>query len=135
MFGYRRETAAAEESSFAVTIRFDRRDYFLGRRRFPGDRFVRWFHEARHGHVRHDVVHYPFAGLFSPPMWPMAIDIYETFSLRLPRDLQEGIYSVSIAGGFGQWASNVTVRDLVYNDDSFEGLPCKEIDVRHFVTR
>ena len=135
MMGYRRETESPDESSFAVLIRFDRRDYFVGRQRYPGDRLVQWIHEATQGRVRYDVVHDPFAGLFSPTVWPMAIDIYETFSMHLPRELEEGIYSVSIASGNKENTSNVTFRDLMYSDDSFKGIPCKEIDVRHFLTR
>jgi hypothetical protein len=132
---YRRDNEPPSGLPLVLLLRFEQIDYFGSRRPYPGDRYVRLLGERRGGRVRFDMLHMPFGGFFTPDMWPIGRDSYETVPIRLPRDLREGHYAVQIEIGYGEWSSNVAARDLLYNEDSHGGYRCADVRVRHFLTR
>jgi hypothetical protein len=132
---YRRDDQPPSDLPLVVAVRLEQAEYFDSRRAYPGARYVRAMRERRGGLVRHEVFRMPFGGFFTPEMWPIGRDVYETFTLRVPRDLREGTYRMRLETGYGNWSSNVTLRDLLYNEGSFTGPVCAELTVRHFLTR
>ncbi len=132
---YRRDSEPPSELPIILRVRLEKVDYFSSQRSYPGDRYVRLIGERGGGRVRHDILHMPFGGFFTPEMWPIGRELYETVPIRLPRDLREGTYALRFEIGYGNGSSNVTMRDLLYNEDSYDGTRCVDVRVRHFLTR
>lgn len=133
---YRREPGPRPTLPLSLQLRFEDDAYFDRALRFPGDKYVRRFRERQDGEMRRfRVDRTPFLGYFRPEEWPEEHDCYDTFELHLPSNLGEKTYRVKWRLVEETLLPNFSVRDFIYNDDSFEGSPCAEIEVRRHVVR
>jgi hypothetical protein len=125
-------------SSFPLTlhIRFEEKAYFEGARRYLGDKHVRRYRERRDAAFRRfRIDRKPFKGLYLPDEWPVDRECYDEFSARLPTDLNEGVYEAQLKLVEDTLLPNFAVRDFFFNDDSFVGTPCGEIEIRKYLVR
>ena len=133
---YRKNDTVTSLLPVKLHLRFEIAGYFASRRSFPGDKYVRRFRERRAAaFVRWRKDRRPFAGRFPASMWPIGHDICDTFTLRLPTDLGETTYEVQCKLVEESLIPNLAVKDLFFNNDSYAGTPCTELEIRTFVTR
>jgi hypothetical protein len=133
--GYQRDGDPPSPLPPVLHIRLEEIDHFRNAASYPGDRYVRTLRERRDGLLRHEIFHRPFDGLYTPELWPIGRETYETFLVRLPRDLREGTYELQIKLDYAGAISNAALKDLFFDSDSYDGTPCIELQVRHFLTR
>jgi hypothetical protein len=133
---YRRQAGSISAWPLALRLRFENKAYFDRSRRFPGDKHVRRFRERREGAFqRFRMDRKPFDGYFPAHRWPDVGFCYETFEVHLPVALDESVYEVQWQLVEETLLPNFSLRDFLFNDDSFEGTPCVELDVRREVVR
>jgi hypothetical protein len=134
--GYLRNRDVKSDFPLVIHLRFNERSYFSHARSFPFDKIVRRYRERRDGTFRRfRVDRHVFDGLYEPRVWPIGRAVFDTFSVRLPANLGEGVYDVEYRLENETLVPNFSVRDFVYNKDSLEGVSCTELEVRRFVTR
>lgn len=133
---YRRRPGERPSFPLLLRLRIEDKKYFEDARDYPGDKFVRRYRERKDGVFRRfRIDHRPFEGYFLPGQWRENEDCFEQFEIRLPVGLAEADYEV-------QWQlieepllPNFSVRDFLFNDDSYVGNPCAAIEVRKHVVR
>ncbi|MFQ5511647.1 MAG: DUF6541 family protein [Candidatus Krumholzibacteriia bacterium] len=133
---YRRRDRPRSPLPLKLHVRLQDRAYFAAARRYPGDKHVRRALERRQGafrRFRYD--HVPFRGELTADMWPIEEEIYETIPLRLPTNLGEGLYDVELRLVHDTLIPNFALRDFVFNDDSYGGEVCAQLDVRRSLSR
>ncbi len=119
-----------------LRLRFEDKRYFALSRRYPGDKYVRRFRERRDGAFhRFRIDRKPFEGYFPAQRWPDTGFCYENFDVRLPIGLDESVYDVQWRLEDETLLPNFSLRDFVYNDDSYAGAPCVKLEVRRHVVR
>lgn len=133
---YRKVRDLAIPLPLRLYLRFENAEYFETSRSFPGDKLLRRYRERRDAAFqRFRIDRTPFDGLYTADMWPVGHSVHETFSFRLPTDLHETRYEILYRIEPYPLIPNFTLRDLLFNDDSFVGRPCSEIEIRNTVTR
>jgi len=133
---YRKNRELAIPLPLRLYLRFENPKYFEASRSFAGDKFLRRYRERRDAAFeRFRIDRTPFEGLYTPDMWPVGQSVHETFSVRLPTDLNETRYEIQYRVEPYPVIPNFSVRDLLFNDDSFAGRACSEIEIRKSVTR
>jgi hypothetical protein len=133
---YRRLRRAEPAFPLVLRLRFEDRGYFERAREYPGDKYVRRFRERTGGGFhRFRIDHKAFDGYFLPGEWPEGGDCFEEFELRVPTGLSETDYEVQWQLVGEALLPNFSIRDFLFNDDSYVGTPCTEIEVRRHVVR
>jgi hypothetical protein len=132
---YQRDTEVPPGSPLVLRIRFDQIEYFRDAGALPGERYVRRLRERRDGMLRYEIRHRPFAGLYTPHMWPMGPPSYETIPVQLPSELQEGTYDLQLELERETLLPNATAKDLFFDSDSYGGTACTEVQVHYLLTR
>jgi hypothetical protein len=133
---YRRVPGKLPSLPLLLRLRFEDTKYFEHAKPYPGDKYVRRYRERRGGAFhRFRIDRRPFDGYFAPAQWRENEDCFDQFKIRLPVGLGETDYEV-------QWQlveeplfANFSVRDFLFNDDSYVGEPCAKIEVRQHVVR
>ena len=75
------------------------------------------------------------AGLYPPDLWPIGLDVCDSYTIRLPTDLSEITYEMQYKLVEAPLIPNFSARDLLFNDDSFVGRVCSSLQIRKFTTR
>jgi hypothetical protein len=134
--GYSREREAVPVFPVVLRLRFEDKAYFDAARRFPGDKYVRRFRERREKIFRRfRIDREPFDGYVAAWEWPDDRECYEEFDARLPSALGEAVYEVRWQLAEEPLLPNFAVRDFVFNEDSYAGAPCGEIEIRRQLVR
>jgi hypothetical protein len=134
--GYRRDRDLESPMPLLLHLRFEDSSYFDSSRSFPGDKWLRRFRERREGAFRRfRLDRRPFAGLYPAVMWPLGLDVFETFEYRLPGALEETDYEIQVKLAQETLIPNFSIRDLFYNDDHYAGTACGDITIRRQVSR
>jgi hypothetical protein len=133
---YRRVRGARPSFPVVLRLRFEDKNYFEKARDYPGDKYVRRYRERRDGVFRRfRIDHRPFDGYFPPGDWRENVDCFEQFKIRLPVGLGETDYEVQWQLVEEPLLPNFSIRDFLFNDDSYVGTPCTDIEVRRHVLR
>jgi hypothetical protein len=133
---YRRLRGARPSFPVVLRFRFEDKKYFEAARGYPGDKYVRRYRERRDGVFRRfRIDHRPFDGYFPPGEWRENGDCFEQFKIRLPVGLGETDYEVQWQLVEEPLLPNFSIRDFLFNDDSYVGTPCTKIEVRRHVVR
>lgn len=133
---YRRGPGARPVLPPVLKLRFEDKTYFERAARFPGDKYVRRFLERRDGELRRfRIDRTPFEGRFRPEEWPEDADCYDVFEFRCPAAAVETTYEIEWRLVEEPLLPNFSVRDFIFNEDSYGGSPCTEIAVRRHVVR
>ena len=133
---YRRLRGARPSFPVVLRLRFEDKKYFEAARGYPGDKYVRRYRERRDGVFRRfRIDHRPFDGYFPPGEWRENGDCFEQFKIRLPVGLGETDYEVQWQLVEEPLLPNFSIRDFLFNDDSYVGTPCTKIEVRRHVVR
>jgi hypothetical protein len=130
---YRRDSEPPSDLPFVVRMRFDKGA--TAQRPHGVGEAVRWL-ERKRGRVRdHVIVHTPFSGMYTPDMWPIGIDIYETVRVTLPRGLEEGRYHVWLDVGYEAPPQSPLLLGRGSDPVVASEAACADVDVRHHVVR
>lgn len=133
---YRRLPGQTPPLPLLLRIRVEDRDYFEEAARYPGDKYVRRFLERRRGELRRfRIDRTPFAGYFRPEEWPEDRTLYDAFDARLPLGLAEADYRIEAELMEETLLPNFTIGDFLFNEDSYRGEACTNIEVRRHVVR
>jgi len=134
--GYRREPGAKPRLPVTLRLRFEDKAYFERAWSFPGDKYVRRFRERQEGIFRRfRVDHEPFGGYLAAQEWPDDRHCYEEIEVRLPRALGETVYEIQWQLVEEPLLPNFAFRDFLFNEDSYAGSPCTEVEVRRQLVR
>jgi len=63
----------------------------------------------------------PFQGVYPPEKWSPGQVFREYFSVAVPEDVVPGIYTISVRIHHPPHVSNLRIRDLLRNDDFYDG--------------
>ncbi|MBD3178282.1 MAG: hypothetical protein GF417_01040 [Candidatus Latescibacteria bacterium] len=71
----------------------------------------------------------PFDGIYPPDQWPVDGVIRERLEVRIPHDITEGIYTVSVKMQRAPHEPNYHLKDFLTNDDIFDGPDLMKITI------
>jgi hypothetical protein len=127
---YDRNLAVEPAMPTRLSVRFDDVAYVSRFSSYPGGKYVRRMMERRGGFLsRYRVDRTLFDGFYPPAMWPLGYPVTENFRVKLPSSLKEGTYEIQMRLSTESLLPNVTLRDLLYNVDSYSSVPCARITV------
>ena len=122
------------ECDYLAYVAFVRFDTGFDRGRFysPGyGKIYRKILEKRKGRrFRFRVDHLPFNGIVTPEKWPVMRVIRDSVPVAVPRDIAPGQYVISVRMSESAHYPNYSFRDLLRDDDSFDGPDVARIVIR-----
>ena len=132
---YRKNRQRATHLPPKLHLRFEDSEFFDSAGVYPGNKYVRRFRERQTAvFYRFRIDHTPFDGLYTTDLWPIGQEIFEEITIRLPTDLRQTTYEIQYTLTDDPLIANFSLRDLLFNDDSFVGPVCGEIEVTGFRT-
>ncbi len=90
-------------------------------REFYGKVYRKILENLRGERYRFRYDHLPLNGLFTPERWPVGRVVKDRVMIRIPRDVHAGMYTVSVKMAIGTHYPNYSLRDLLNDDDSYDG--------------
>jgi hypothetical protein len=115
-------------------VRFDHHSITTSTSRYPGEKYIRRFKQrSSDSRSRFRVDHPVFGGLYAPDIWPIGGLVVEELQVRLPTDLEPGVYSVQLKLAEQSLIPNHHIGDFLYNRDSYTGPVCGSLEVTTFV--
>lgn len=111
-----------EYRSYIVHIRFDT-DYNKGAlyNDHYGKIYRKIVEKRNNGRFRFRIDHLPFNGIFTPDMWPLFRVIKDKVVVNIPYDIVPGEYMISVRMSESTQYPNYSLKDLLSDDDSFDG--------------
>jgi hypothetical protein len=107
---------------FVVHVRFDTDFEKGGLYRESYGKIYRKGLEKREGlRYRFRVDHLPFNGIVTPDLWPTLRVIEDSVPVSIPSDIATGEYVISIRMSEATHYPNFSMRDLLTDDDSYDG--------------
>jgi hypothetical protein len=132
--GYRRDAPSPFELPLVLHVRFDH-DTLERSRDVPGEKIWRRMRDGRAGlrsRFRADFT--PGHGIYEPDLWPVGMDLCETFPVVIPANARVGHYAVHLALANDTVVPNFHLRDLLYNRDHYSGAACTSLIVTDRLT-
>ncbi|GEM_PF-2737851 len=113
---------------YSSVIRFDT-DFERGRlyHRAYGKLYRKIREYLKGQRYRFSIEHMPFQGLYSPDLWPANRVVEDSASVRIPKDIAPGVYSISIRMFRKIQYPNYTLKDIFTNDDFYNGIAIKTV--------
>jgi hypothetical protein len=133
VIAYLRESSPPSELPFVVRMRLDRSGE--AHRSHAIRETARVLKRIRGRASDHVLLHKPFSGMYTPEMWPIGLDVYETIRVHLPRGLEEGRYHLQLDIGYQSPSRNGSIASLVDDSREHTNGSCADVQVRHFLTR
>ncbi len=117
--------------NYIVAVRFDHQnpDLPLGGRPFP--KILRKLKEALTStRYRFREDHKIHQGFLNPDVWPIGALVLDETSIRIPSDVAPGEYTISVKLLALTAMPCYRLRDLFYDDDTYQGVPISPITIR-----
>ena len=132
--GYRHDAPSPFALPVLMHVRFDH-ETLAHEHEVPGEKIWRRMRDGRAGlrsRLRADFV--PGHSVYEPDLWPVGIDLCETFPVVIPGNARLGHYQVRLALADDSLVPNFHLRDLLYNRDHYSGEACTSFSVTDKMT-
>ncbi|MBI4721268.1 MAG: hypothetical protein HY770_08635, partial [Chitinivibrionia bacterium] len=133
---YEKDLAVEPVLPVALIVRFDNAERLSRYASYPGGKYLRRMKERVGGYLsRYRTDRMPFDGLYPPDMWPLGAPAAEEVQVTLPPSLADGAYDIQLKLVEDSLLPNFSVRDFLYNEDSYSSVSCGRIDVKASLVR
>ncbi|MBI4720865.1 MAG: hypothetical protein HY770_06520 [Chitinivibrionia bacterium] len=125
------KSRAYELRNYVVLVRFDHADPKLPLAGKPFPKLIRKATEAATGRrYRFRADHKILNGMFSPEVWPDGALVFDSAVALVPPAMAPGRYTVSVKLIDVPVIQNIRLRDLLYDDDMYQGVAVADIEIR-----